>query len=211
MKHRAFTLPELLITMALVSIIGLVLTVVYNQSYTSYDHGSTRINLQTKGRQAVERITPVVLSAFPGSGETIYVPDSNGTSASELVVSTTEDWLEPNYPSATTSALMASGVGDIGYHTYRVVLRNGDLLLERVVANGAAWDSDTSVTPRTLAHTDLQTTLVEFEVTRESANALRVRLLMRGKARGANRQERDIEHELETILHVPHESLRVSI
>ncbi|MGE0492011.1 MAG: PilW family protein [Vulcanimicrobiota bacterium] len=210
MRQKAFTLPELLITMALVSVIGLVLTVVYNQSYTSYDHGSTRVNIQTKGRQAMERLTPVVLSAFPGSGQTIYVPDSNGTTASELVVSTTEDWLEPAYPSPTTSALSATGLGDITYHTYRVVLRNGDLLLERVIANGSNWDTDPNLAPRSLAHTDRQTTLVEFEVTRESTNALRVRLLMRGKTRGANRQERDIEHDLETILHVPHESLRVS-
>ena len=64
-KKKAFTLPELLIVIALLSLITALLATIYSMGMTQYFHQSGRIALSRLGRETMDRVSGILVNAVP--------------------------------------------------------------------------------------------------------------------------------------------------
>lgn len=214
---RAFTLPELMIAMTILGVIGTVLTLLYDGSYASINRGTGRLALQQRGREILRRVGPVVLSAFedpndPAPDDILWPPD-DGNSYDSLVLSTTEDWLDPSYPSATSSARMAPDVASINYFKYRIRLENGNIDLEK-----GTWDDATSTFTPTggVRHLGVSNapdsvdavSIEAFRAENLAKNAVRVSVDLRVVIRNAGKGQEPVNQTLATVIQIPYADLR---
>lgn len=223
LSRFGLTILELIVAAAIMSLIGLAMVFLYSSSLSTYNHGAGRLALHHKARQATQRIAPIILAAFSdpsdSASEEIEFPAIN-TTGNELVVTTTEDWLNPNYPDINTSSRFwdSSSLSDATRydHHYRVRLDAGTILLER-----GTWDDSTNTfTPtgeqRIFGRTDdaeakdaVTITGLTFE--KLAANAVRVRVDVQATIRNARNQERDLTYTSQSIVQIPNVSLRAPL
>ncbi len=223
MIHRrgpGFTIIELLIVMSITLVISLAIAMCYRQSYNSFNHGSARTQLQQKTRIVMQRMAPILMSAFanpadadplaspPVEAVPVYEPANIGSSSNNLVVSTTEDWLNPNYPDAATSSMAVANVSDLNYFNYRIALESGNIVLTKVQNSGGSFTPVSGIPTRVLARTDTGGTISTLIFTRLSTNAVRVRISTQTTYRGDNMQQSTLNYELDSILNITAESLR---
>lgn len=206
--------------MAITAAISIAIAMCYRQSYNSFNHGSARTQLQQKTRIVMQRLAPLVMSAFanpadadplaspPVEAVPVFEPANIGSSTNTLVVSTTEDWLHSDYPDAATSSRMVANVTDIAYFKYRVALESGNIVLTKVEESGGSFTPVAGISPRVLARSDTGGTINSVIFTRLSTNAVQVRIAMQGSYRGDNMQQATLNYELDSILNITAESLR---
>lgn len=111
-RRRGFTLPELLVSCLLISVISLALVSIFSQASGSTNLSSSRMNLSTKIVNGIRRIQPFITSAFaPSSSDsTIHFPLNSGTVSTpanpinQVIFTSTEDFLAEGYPSSGTSS-----------------------------------------------------------------------------------------------------------
>lgn len=152
-RSHGFTLPELMIVMSIMLIIGGVVASLFTRGHSLYRHGETHIEMQRSGRIVIARITPYVSSMFDGDipiGNPIVTPSPDPLATStDVVFFTTEDWLTPGYPSATTSSLAVvdhESLESLKF-LYRVRLDDkdsggtGHVLLEKLSYNEATFNA----------------------------------------------------------------------
>lgn len=139
--RRGFTIVEVLIVASLFTIIGVVVASLFTRGASTYRHGETHIEMQRSGRTVVSRLTPFLSSIFNAANPTataLIVPasaDPNPNPVPNLVrFRTTEDWLNPAYPSQTTSSRMALSTADLRNYTYQIIqdANSGDVLLQKL-------------------------------------------------------------------------------
>lgn len=217
-QQIAFTLPELMISLAILSILTTVLVLLYEQSYATVNRGTGRLALQQKARETVKRITPLVLSSFDnpddGTDAMIEFPPQDANTYDNIVITTTEDWLASGYPSPTTSARRVTSIGAIAYVNYRIRLNGGDIVLERGTWNDAAGTfTPNAGESRTLGYSDdpRARDAVDFlalRVQKQAPNAIQVEVDVRVSVRNAAKQQEVINETITSIIQVPNASLR---
>lgn len=134
--RKGITLAELLVAMAISSVLMSSVLVLYHRGTIEIQHSSGRIELQRRGRALLERIQPLLCSAIKPSRvspqEAIYVPDvpvddliDNGVVASDasyhqVVFATPVDWLRsPQVPAGRDLAWRPQ------YHLYEIAQTAG--------------------------------------------------------------------------------------
>jgi len=77
-RPTGMTLAETLVSMAILSILGLILLRIYNVSQQAFSRGTGQIALQQKARFLTEQMTPLLLSAAPPheGAKALHSPDS---------------------------------------------------------------------------------------------------------------------------------------
>lgn len=106
-SRRGFTLIELGIVAAILSILGLVLVVTFSKSNSAISLGTAKIESDSTARIAVDRISPLVTAATEiiqnSSGGSSQLLRSGATALfyRELIFTTTEDFLDPTYNAVT--------------------------------------------------------------------------------------------------------------
>jgi prepilin-type N-terminal cleavage/methylation domain-containing protein len=147
-RHSGFSLTEMLIVMAIFSLVTTVVALLFSKGSHLYRHGEAHIEMQRSGRHLVSRLTPYIGSVFDSDNPTatpLRSPAGADSSSPELVFNTTEDWFALDYPSAATSARLVPSIGNLNRFTYRVRRVNdatdendGNVVIERIDGDGAA-------------------------------------------------------------------------
>jgi len=99
-NNRAFSLAEVLIVCALMSVITTFIVVIFNQSRATFELGSGRVSADSKVRETLLKLSPFLASSFgPKFTDDIYIPTANSATTTQatlydnVVFSTTEDFL----------------------------------------------------------------------------------------------------------------------
>lgn len=175
-SRRGITLAELLVAMAISSVLMTSVLVLYQRGTLEVRHSTGRIELQRRGRALLERIQPLLCSAVKpsrqSSQEAVYVPDqpvddlidngvyANDSSYHQVVFATPVDWLgNQTVPSGRSLAFQPT------YYLYEISQtagpagRGNQVVLRRVldVSVNASFEPhlftvpvDTRVEPRVL-------------------------------------------------------------
>jgi prepilin-type N-terminal cleavage/methylation domain-containing protein len=96
MRSRGFTLPEVIVGMALLVLLGALLVNIYTMCLAVYRQGTARLELQQQAREFMRRIGPVLDTAVPppGLSEAIYSP-TIGNSGTTVYFATTQNLIDP--------------------------------------------------------------------------------------------------------------------
>ena len=231
MRKRGFTLPELLVSMGIMSTIMLILVAMYNTSYTSFRLGSSRMSLQDQARQCMNRITPYLASAVAPTDTTDAIR-SPGLTPSGTVYNvdfwTPNDFLNTNFdslaiynpdlpgydPRSTTLYMYRIAFPDPGVQTPPSDVRLAKLNAQwtsasgvQVAVPGTLYEELTAPgngisAPRLISR---RMQLVAFDRFRQGG--IRVMVQTRdNKVRGANSQERTVNYTLDTRIQFPYYS-----
>lgn len=179
--RRAFTLPELLVSLLLMSIISLTLTLAFSSAYPALDTTLSRVELDLRCRQALERAVPVLESAMPAQQEALYAP-ADGADGPAVVFSSNQDFLG-SPPVAFDPRAVPPGP----FHTYSLGQEGTDLVLRELYANVPPQVLGRNVTTR--FHRDGYT--------------LRVSVSAQGRARNSQWQSTPRSWKLETLVGLP--------
>lgn len=230
-RDRGTTLVELLVAMAVMAVITLAMTAIFNQSKAAYHMMTGKIALSEAARNAMGRITPLITSAALVGSQAIYTPASTGDQSTQAVFSTTEDWLSPSYPSSTTSATSwepypgsspapGQAAVPLNYFLYRITLvsragdpDDGDIVLEKVkqTAPGTYATVNPSKT-RVLARARQQAgkagfTFTGLQFTKLHADAVQVSVSLQGQVLDPQQQKfRNVNYTLTTVADLPQDA-----
>ncbi len=107
MRSKGFTLLEVMVALGVVSVLGLMLVQVFNNSQTAFDHGSANLELMRRSRVVTDRMLPYISSAsdfagndglpFPQVGTPPLDVADPTTWPQHLIFRTTENFLDPTY------------------------------------------------------------------------------------------------------------------
>ncbi|MBI3927152.1 MAG: prepilin-type N-terminal cleavage/methylation domain-containing protein [Armatimonadetes bacterium] len=88
--RKGFTLAELAVAMAVLSMMGLALVLIYNQSLVTFRHSTAKVEMQQHAREASKRLVPFIASAVPPStaDDAIVEPAFNVTGSQLRIYST---------------------------------------------------------------------------------------------------------------------------
>lgn len=195
-KERGLTLPELLVTMGIISLIGLLLVETLSQSSSAMSLGTAKVEMDQTARIAIDRLTPLVMSATSGVGDAIIAPGERGSGAAyddKIVFTTTEDFLSPTYDPADDWT-----VGD-PTHVYQVRWDEDsqELRLEKVSTDFGVANPD----PRVLAFR-----VERFQAIRLLSNTIEVRVTVQRPVKRPNGTTEDTRDTQVAIVQVPAES-----
>lgn len=179
--RRAFTLPELLVSLLLVGIISLTLTLAFSSAYPALDTALGRVELDLRCRLALERTIPLLESAVPAQQEALYAP-ADGADGPAVIFSSNQDFLG-SPPVAFDPRATPPGP----FHTFSLGQEGTDLVLRELYAN---------VPPRVLGRH------VTTRFHREGYT-LRVSVSAQGQARNSRWQSTPRNWKLETMVGLP--------
>lgn len=180
-RRPGLTLVEMLVSMALLGVLGVALARIYDVSRTAYASGTGTIALQQRARILMERITPLVVSALPptGSDAAIASPPPDGSLASTLIFYIPARNFDARNPQYTRARIRQE--------------TDGTVKLDRDTANP---DDD-----RVLAR-DIKK--LQFAVVAQ--NVVRVSIEVYGTTRGAANRDKAQYYLLETLVQIPYYS-----
>ncbi|MBI3925713.1 MAG: prepilin-type N-terminal cleavage/methylation domain-containing protein [Armatimonadetes bacterium] len=206
--RSGFTLFELLVSCAILSMIGLVMTQMFFTSRTVMDKGSAQVDLHGKAREVLRRISPMLMTAIPdpataGADDGIVLADDT------RVEFTTTDYLlgEGDFKAWVDGG----GAGALPFQTYRIRFDgaggSGDVLLERV--------DDNTVAPRTLFFSVPESRITQLSFREVSATAqsppplgdavgVQVTVVVETTARNATRAQQTVSNQFTTIVQLPY-------
>lgn len=205
------TLVELLVVLTVMSMITTAVVVMYKNAVNLFQMSSSKINLQSRAREAIKRIGPIVVSGVrpdQASSSAIMLPalmgEANATDS--VVFSTTEDYLmAPSVgPPANRCALWTTIPSPITQFYYRIrvdTAGSSALILEKVTRSGNTYTAVANLNPRALLRGEKgKAILKEIRFTRLTLNALRVRLTV-----GTNRYQtsKAMDYTGESIIQMP--------
>lgn len=179
---RGFTLPELLVGLALLGLIGIVVMQVYVAVLRTSRFGSAHLDVQESSRTLLRRLIPLVESAMPqsSSGQALLEPVS-GASGGHLVFVSSQDHLgeAPVDPRAPQ------------YRRYRIDRRPDDeVFLEQVSPAGPP--------PRRLGR------VRELEFSNLDGESVRIRVSSQTTARTLTNEEVAARAALTTVIYLPY-------
>lgn len=163
-----FTMLELLIAAAVSSLIAIVVFSAFRQSSAAISQGTAKMSAQQRCRLAVDRITPLVMSAVTVGGvDAITRPAAGGALDDRIIFTTTEDFLNPAYD---PEAVFSLGTVSPETHSISLDTTTGRLIFQK-------WDlganaPDTTFTPRQVGHG-----ITVFETRRFLTQSIEVRLV----------------------------------
>ena len=166
MRQRAITLLELMVSMALASIILVVLGLLYRAGSLNFEQGTSQVLLTQTARLVVDRVTPYVCSAIPAGviqGQYIYSPETGCSEDPNVYPNiycldfiSCIDFLNPKYGSADEDIpgyTNRRGTGPRTRYRIRFDLDKEELLLEKIAfasADPPAKPTLEAVAPRLL-------------------------------------------------------------
>lgn len=130
-RRTGFTVVELAVAQVLMALIGLVLVVLYNQSYMILNRGSVKTYQQQTAREAIKRIVPKITSAVPRPqalddlGQLYSVPaivePAVGVTGNQVVLWSTAEYVSRITNQAAVTFDPRAATADAGqYDTYRL-------------------------------------------------------------------------------------------
>lgn len=203
-SRRAFSLPELLVSMSMMVAVMVVLIGMYSAARGSFDYGNARLQLQQRCRETLQRISVDLVTAIPGpKGEAIVAPATNNVDASEIIFYTSEDFLAAEQSAApnTNRSEYWDPTTDLPYFLYRLRydVNQQTLTLEKL--SEATPGNYLVVSSRGLAGVDQgaqapRLTSVVFR--RLSLNSVRVQVELEQSVRGDDGSRRTVHYALES-------------
>ncbi|MCB0359889.1 MAG: prepilin-type N-terminal cleavage/methylation domain-containing protein [Bdellovibrionales bacterium] len=191
--RSGFTLIEVMITLAIGLILTIFLVQTFSQSKSAMDLGTAKTSMQQATRIAIDRMTPLVVSAAPIGGVDAIIRPAIGATDDRILFNTTEDFLDPAY-----NLMDPFNYGSASAHTYAIThdAANRALILQK-------WDlttdtADASVDPRRLAKE-----ITGFETFGLFSNSVEVRVTATEAVRDATRRTEDKSFTMTTVLQVP--------
>ncbi|MEW6280564.1 MAG: hypothetical protein AB1758_18210 [Candidatus Eremiobacterota bacterium] len=217
-RSNAFTLVELLVVMGMMVSIMIILIGMFKGARGSFEYGNSRIGMQQRAREAIKRVTVLVVSGID-SGATperaIHVPAADGASDNQLVFCTTEDVLVPESSNPANRSKLWNPVTQPQPPIFRYRIRYDNAQRRLVLERGtpgqdlltpAAFLPDPNTPSRILADSDSDrggARLTGVTFTRQRANAVRVSVQFQGTVRSASGVERDITYDLDSVVQLP--------
>ncbi|MBI3925984.1 MAG: prepilin-type N-terminal cleavage/methylation domain-containing protein [Armatimonadetes bacterium] len=199
-RKHGLTLVEVLVAMAILSLIGLMMVQIFSQSRTVFDRASSTTDIHHKLRETMHRVQPILMSSVPDAGAAIDIP-----SPGVLRFVTTEDLLGGT----------AFSPGALTYRTYQLRLDNAgdaDVLNDRLVLEQVDPDAGFAVmnppTPRVLSNNSREASIFEIIFASPSDGVVRVTIRARGVTRNAARQTEQMNSDLQTVVQLPHFSTK---
>lgn len=195
-RKQGFTLLELLITMALSLLLSLLLVSAFSQTSSAIDLGTAKTTMQTATRTAIDRMTPLVMSASANGGLDAVERPAAGLGVDTMILfNTTEDFLAPGYD--VTAAFDITDPPRTYAITHDNV--NNQLILQRW--NRVLNAPDPTVEPRRLA-----IDITGFETVRLFTHSIEVRVTAQEDVRRANRTTETAIFTATAVLQVPTEA-----
>jgi hypothetical protein len=172
--------------------------------------------MQRVGRNAIGRITPFISSMFVAgspSASPIEVPASADPNLSSpfVIFHTTEDWLNPNYPSRFTSSTMALSTDDLRDYAYRIQQdANGNIILEQLQEVLPSTDPKTfnaTGANRVLYRRKTNEQINNFGWTLVRANVLVLNFETAAETRGDSNQPITVKEKFRATFNLPAKSI----
>lgn len=185
-RAPGMTLMEVLISLGILGLLGLILVRIFDVSRTAYATGTGRVALQQRARTAVQRISQQLTSA---------IPPGNASSA----VSRPEPPVEPNPAEPPLPFIVfhvpvdAFDPRDPKYQEVRLLHQPSSKTVIRD-RNTPGDPSDDQTFVRQVDH-------VTFQQPR--ANEIQLKVKVYGQVRGADNRERLQDYHLETVVQIP--------
>ncbi|MEW6280872.1 MAG: type II secretion system protein [Candidatus Eremiobacterota bacterium] len=183
-RLRGLTLPEILVAMTLLGLIGLVTLQIFLTTRTVLNFGSGRMDVQQTARETLRRLVPLVESAIPRNlAQGAVLLPADGASGSRLEFLSTQDHLggtalDPRNPV---------------YYRFAIFRQpDGDVFLEQT--NPAT----------TLPRRRLARGLRELFFENQGGTSVRIRVQAVGTVRNARGADRDVQSTLETLVFLPY-------
>lgn len=179
---RAFSLPEILVGMTLLALVGAIVLQVYLAVIRVGTFGGARIEVQNATRLALRRMVPLVESAIPRSSTT------------SAIMAPPEGETGPQLEFVSTQDLLGNGVADPRNPTYF------EFRIRRVGSD--VWLEQTNLAPpprrllgklKDLSFTNLGGVSVQIQVSAESVSA-----------RTLSGETRIEKSELTTLVYLPY-------
>lgn len=185
-RRLGMTLVEVLVSMAVLGLLGLALVRIFDVSRTAYATGTGRVALQDRARTAVQRVSQQLTSAIPPGNATSAVsrpaapaePDPAESPLPYIVFHVPADPFDPRDPQ---------------YQEMRILHQPSSKTLVRD-RNTPGDPTDDQTFVRHVDH-------VTFQQPRANEIALKVRVY--GEVRGADNRTRMQDFRLETVVQIP--------
>lgn len=185
---RGLTLAEILVSMAILSLLSLVLLRIYDVSRAAYATGVGRLGLQQKARQTVQRLASRLTQAIPASDTQDAV--------------FTENAEDPK----VTDPLDSKVVYTIPARPFdpRAPVYRKKWILYRHVTGLVTTNADNPADPDLVLARDVDW----LELTVLPPNAVRITVVTRSKARTVAGGQREQDYRLQTVIQIPYYATR---
>ncbi len=182
-RPPALTLAETLVSMAILSILGLVLLQIYTVSRQAYSQGSGQIALQQKARFLMEQVTPLLLSAVPPNEGAKALYSANSASIAFYVPDRN---FQPRHPNYILVGLYHNDV-------------DGTVRLVNSVTPEAAQDE-------MFRSRELARDIYDVRIGTPTENTVRIAIDVRGQTRTAGGDQAEQSYTMEGLVQIPYYS-----
>lgn len=182
-RRPGMTLVEVMISTAILALLGIVLAQIYVASQAAYSTGTGRVALQQKARRTMQRLTPRLIQAIPATDtqNAIYNPEGLPPMTSKVVYTVPAEPFDPRSPSYREKWILFE-------QSTGLVTTNADEegQADLVLARDIHW--------------------LGLEVL--SPNSVRITVVVQAPLRDVGGNTRDQEYRLQTTILIPYYATR---